>query len=144
MKSNRREIVANVFDNLNRDNIDSLDQFYHPDVTFIDPASRIEGLTSLKEYYRNMYQNVLEISFDYTSFVEQETNLVCIWVMKFRAKGLNSGREVLVHGTSHLIFDEESNLVKMHRDYFDLGELIYEYIPLLGSLIKKIKSKIGH
>jgi hypothetical protein len=46
-----------------------------------------------------------------------------------------------VDGFSQISF--EDNKVKHHRDYFDLGSMLYEQIPVLGLLIKKIKSGLG-
>jgi len=41
---------------------------------------------------------------------------------------------------SHLKFADGK--VISHRDYFDLGEMLYEHIPLLGGVIKSIVGEI--
>ncbi|MBM3418431.1 MAG: transcriptional regulator [Bacteroidetes bacterium] len=30
-----------------------------------------------------------------------------------------------------------------HRDYFDLGEMVYEQIPVFGKIIKTMKSRMA-
>ncbi len=30
-----------------------------------------------------------------------------------------------------------------HKDYYDLGEMVYEHVPILGFVIKKIKGKLA-
>jgi hypothetical protein len=43
---------------------------------------------------------------------------------------------------SYLQFDKAGK-VRYHRDYFDLGAMLYEHLPLLGSLVKTIKRRLG-
>ena len=61
--------------------------------------------------------------------------------MILSAPGLNNGEEVTLEGNSYIKFNE-NNLVIYHRDYFDMGEFIYEHIPVLGWTLKKIKNKL--
>ncbi|HDY7901818.1 TPA: nuclear transport factor 2 family protein, partial [Vibrio vulnificus] len=51
------------------------------------------------------------------------------------------GACVEVKGVSHLKF--EAGKVIYHRDYFDLGEMLYENLPLLGGIIRAIKQRLG-
>ncbi|WHI49643.1 hypothetical protein P3339_14310 [Microbulbifer sp. MLAF003] len=36
-----------------------------------------------------------------------------------------------------------SDKVFYHEDFYDMGAMVYEQVPLLGSLIRKIKSRLG-
>ncbi len=31
----------------------------------------------------------------------------------------------------------------LHKDYYDLGEMVYEHVPILGFIIRKIKGKLA-
>ena len=139
--SERKESIIKAFNQLRADNLHILDQFYHPNILFEDPIGQVESLSSLKAYYKSMYENVTEISFDFSQLLEEGDSVMAAWSMKLRAKGLNSGKVVMVQGVSHIKF--EKDLVIYHRDYFDLGQMIYEYIPLLGPTLKFIKKKLG-
>ncbi|HGP4674712.1 TPA: nuclear transport factor 2 family protein, partial [Vibrio cholerae O1] len=33
--------------------------------------------------------------------------------------------------------------VTYHRDYFDMGEMLYEQLPVLGQVIRAIKRRLG-
>ena len=66
------------------------------------------------------------------------------WTMTLTAEGLNGGEPVSVIGISHLTFDEKTDLVIYHRDYFDMGAFIYEQVPVLGSIVRMIKRKLAH
>jgi hypothetical protein len=30
-----------------------------------------------------------------------------------------------------------------HRDYFDMGAMLYEHLPLLGRIIQRLKHRLG-
>ena len=62
--------------------------------------------------------------------------------MTFRHKSLAGGKTILVSGTTFLRLNDD-NKVYFHRDYFDLGEMLYEHLPLLGRLLTTIKGRLG-
>jgi hypothetical protein len=61
--------------------------------------------------------------------------------MKLKHPKLNGGQPVEVNGVSQICFSGDR--VIYHRDYFDLGEMLYENIPLLGVVIRNIKQRLG-
>lgn len=140
----RKERIKKAFNDLRADNLHILDAFYHQELKFHDPIGKIEGLKDMKAYYAKMYETVTDIHFDFESMTEEGDNIIGTWTMALKAKGLNGGNEVKVKGVSHLRFDPQSNLVIYHRDYFDMGEFIYEYIPVLGSFVRMVKKKLSH
>jgi hypothetical protein len=62
--------------------------------------------------------------------------------MVMRHPRLRKGSPVTVEGLSRLEFDAEEK-VKLHRDYFDLGEMLYENLPLIGMVVTSIKKRLG-
>ena len=62
------------------------------------------------------------------------------WDMHLKTPNLNSGEEFTVSGVSEIHFDGE--LVRYHRDYFDMGEFIYERLPVLGRIVRLIKERL--
>lgn len=140
----RKERIEKAFNTLRADNLHILDNFYHPELTFTDPVGSLTGLKAMKDYYRTMYENVQDIKFHFHHMVEEDNNIMVTWTMDLRADGLNGGEMVKVAGVSHVVFDERTNLVISHRDYFDMGEFVYETVPILGSIIRYIKKKLSH
>jgi len=72
------------------------------------------------------------------TFVKNQEAMV-LWEMTFAHPQLNKGKSILVPGNSHIKFDHK---IYYHRDYFDTTSMLYEYIPLLGFIIKKIKQRM--
>lgn len=130
------------FNSLDKDHIDMADRFYDPKVSFEDPLGRISGLSALKAYYARMYENVLEIRFDFSNEVWAEAEYVGFWQMTMRLKNFNSQKPMKCSGNSYIRFSKESSKAIYHRDYFDMGEFIYEYLPLIGAGIRFAKSRL--
>jgi ketosteroid isomerase-like protein len=139
----RSERIRNAFNGLNKDTIDSLDGFYAPDVAFVDPLGTIQGLAALKAYYTNMYKTVTSVRFEFTDEVAQGDTHVMMWTMHLEAKGLNKGRPVQATGNSVIRFGPDDTVV-YHRDYFDMGEFVYQHIPLLRFLVRKVNGALAH
>ena len=137
--------INKAFNEFNITQMSLLDGFYDVDIEFIDPVHKLNGMESLKKYYADMYKNVQSIRFDFTSETVQGDTHVMTWVMHLSASGLNGGKPVAVDGTSILKFNPATDKVIYHRDYLDMGQFIYEHIPVLGSVIRYIKGKMaGH
>lgn len=144
LPSNRSERINYIFNNLTKDKMYLNDQFYHPEVRFVDPVGKLKGLKNLKGYYAGMYENVEEIKFEITSETIQENTHIIEWIMTLKTSKLNGGEAYSTPGMSKMTFDDETDKVIYHRDSFDMGVFIYEKIPLLGTIIKKIKAKFQH
>lgn len=136
------ETFLMVYRKLNAQNVHLLEQIYSADISFIDPAHKIEGLVALKRYFSELYQNVSSVSFSFTHHQQRENEAYIQWRMTLRHPRLNSNREIIVPGASYLNFNEMDK-VCYHRDYFDLGTMLYEQLPLLGRIIKRIKRSLG-
>lgn len=133
--------VGAIFGQLNKHNLHLLESVYHQNVVFEDAAHRLEGWGQLSDYFSTLYANVIRCHFDITDHQQVNQSGFLIWTMTLAHPKLQNGREVTVNGVTHLRFEE--GRVIYHRDYFDLGEMLYENLPLLGSIIKAIKHRLG-
>lgn len=140
---NTIEKTIYIFNELRKDNLEILDGYYAKNLVFEDPLGKIEGLPAMKKYYGIMYENVTEIKFDFTKTIKQENEHFFRWKMTMKTSKLNGGDPIVVEGGSMIIFNKEG-LVEYHRDFFDMGEMIYEQIPILRSVIKSIKGRFAH
>ena len=60
--------------------------------------------------------------------------------MRLQHKKIGKNQPIELDGASFIEF--HNNKVCYHRDYYDLGALVYEHIPILGSVIKKVRHAI--
>lgn len=133
--------IDKVFNGLNKDTMHLVDEFYQVDAHFEDPMGRHIGIEEIRKYYINLYKNVESIRFDFSNFICLHKDCSATWAMHVKAAGLNGGEVVSVSGNSVFKFDESGKVI-YQRDYFDMGEFIYERIPILKNIILFIKSKL--
>jgi len=143
MPQSRSEKIEFAFNQLTKDTLDLLKEFYAEDVQFQDPLGKIDGREKLIEYYAGMYENVKEIHFEFTAEVVQDNTHVVFWTLRMKVKGLNGGEEVVSDGNSIIEFGDNDLVIK-HRDYFDMYEFIYQHIPVVGWLTKKVNKRLEH
>lgn len=138
--------IEHYFNAVNADTMDLLGEFYAADVVFQDPLVTLEGLPALRAHYEKLYRNVGSIHFDFSAIIGQQEDghqsYAAFWTMTMSAEGLNGGDPVVVPGSSHIRFRNRDNLVVYHRDYFDMGRLVYEHVPLVGRVIGHIKGRL--
>ncbi|ASJ97242.1 MULTISPECIES: nuclear transport factor 2 family protein [Shewanella] len=128
-----------VYGELGTDNLEALRQVYHPEVEFIDPLHNLKGLEELLDYFDGLYLQVVSCDFTIDHVIEQQSEAAVYWTMTFRHKQLNASQPIEVEGHSRL--GAKDNKVIYHRDYFDLGTMLYEHLPVLGSIILAVKRR---
>jgi len=138
----KKAFCRKFFNELSLKNIDLVEQFYHVDAYFEDPIGHHEGINSIKKYYSSIYGPVTEISFDFHDVIADKAIVSLPWIMKFKSSKLKRGESVKVKGFSLIKFCPDTHKVIYHRDYFDLGEMIYDNIPIFGRITKWIKKRL--
>ena len=133
------ELLKRFYENKDYTDLSLLDEIYCNDIIFQDPLHKIAGLTNLRDYMADMYENVEECRFEYLDQVTSGSKAYIKWNMHFRHPKF-SNKLISVRGVSQLHFDEK---VTFHEDIYDLGEMIYENLPLFGSVIRLVKRTVA-
>lgn len=127
---------------LSTTNLDLLATIYHQNITFIDPMHQVEGFDELYKYFDSLYQNLSSCQFVIDNVIAEGDEAAIYWKMSYQHHKLNKGEEVTVFGTSHIKGKDDK--VFYHRDYLDLGAMLYEQLPFFGKLTKWIKTKAAN
>lgn len=126
---------------------DDLESIYAKDVVFVDPITTHRGIDAVKNYFSNLLTQAESCKFDIADVFDcdgnntartQVTHIVN-WTMHLTLKGNN--KHITLDGTTQL--NVVDDIVAYHKDYYDLGEMVYEHVPILGFVIKKIKGKLA-
>ena len=139
LSSQHAQQFVELYQSLNKTNLALLADIYHPDIIFIDPMHELNGLDELQVYFANLYQNINSIEFEIRQRFEVNNHLILYWQMTFSHPKLKNGKNIKVDGNSLVQF--HAGLVTYHRDYFDSNAMLFEHIPVLGRLIRYIKSR---
>ena len=134
--------LKEAYRHLGLNNIDTLESIYSKDVTFIDPVNTIIGRDTMLKHFRNSYQDVLACRFEFDTDAEIITQgqAFLSWKMTYQHRKLKSKKPIVVYGASYLQFEKR---VIWHRDWFDLGQMVYENIPVVGAITGSIKSRLS-
>lgn len=135
------ERVVEVYQNLSKDNLSQLTALYDEHVIFEDPAHRLEGADTLLAYFKTLYTRVEHCAFIISASQQIGDQGFLTWTMSLAHPKLKSGQLISVQGVSQLKFSK--GRIIYQRDYFDLGQLLYENLPVLGSLVRGIKKRFG-
>lgn len=118
---------------------------YSDTVTFTDPAHTVHGLAALCDSLNRQYAAVEACEFVDGGHWHSGDQIFLRWDMQLRHRHLNSGRPITVNGLSQLQCTGTGAAlrIQVHRDYFDLGQLLYEHVPLLGYLNRQLKQRLS-
>ncbi|WP_116472583.1 nuclear transport factor 2 family protein [Zobellella maritima] len=129
-----------LYRQLGADNLHLLSSVYRQDVRFCDPAHELQGIIALSAYFEGLFTQVSHCRFDIEQVMEQDGEAYVRWQMHFGHPRLGGGSDIAVPGVSHLRFDQH---IYFHRDYFDLGAMLYEQLPLLGGVVRALKRRLA-
>lgn len=127
-----------LYQALNKNNLHLLGQVYGDDIIFTDPMHQISGLESLTQYFAKLYENVQHIQFEIKEVQQSDSQASLFWQMQYCHPKLNKGQLISVDGMSQLKFNDK---IYFHRDYFDLGQMLYEQVPFIGGFIRLLKMR---
>ncbi len=136
------ETFCAFFNKLDNTCTEKLYEVYTEDIVFSDPLHHVEGRQALEAYLAAMYENVEHCQFVYHTRQLRGNQAFVTWTMTFVHPKLAGGRTIEVEGCSALTFAEDGR-VSQHRDYFDVGAMLYEHLPLMGSVVRWLKKRLA-
>ncbi|WP_372881265.1 nuclear transport factor 2 family protein [Psychromonas sp.] len=128
-----------LYESLDKHNLDQLGLLYSDDINFIDALHNLNGLDQLSHYFANLYANLLYCHFSIEQVIEDQGQASVIWIMEYAHPKINKANAIVVNGCSHLKYDEK---IYYHRDFLDMGQMLYEHLPLLGGVIRTVKKRV--
>lgn len=131
------EQFKNYFKDLTDNTREPLNNIYTKNVIFEDPIKKITGIENLEKHFKKMDANVVNGGFTVTNEIHNGNQVALQWVFECQLK--RPRQKVRCVGSTFLEID--GKIVK-HTDHFDLGALVYEHLPLIGGMIRFVKSKM--
>ena len=119
--------------------IATLHQFYSDSIIFRDPVHEIHGLVLLEDYMCQLCENLTRGHFEYLDQLSTDKAAYIKWLMHFEHPKLGS-KPITVRGASHIQFDQR---IYFHEDFYDMGAMLYEHVPLIGGATRWLKTRLG-
>lgn len=138
------EKFRSLYSDLTKITAAELGMVYSEDVYFEDPIALHQGLDDVTSYFSRLTDSAESCRFDIHFIAACEENsenidYVANWTMHLVLSGSN--KHIVLPGTTQLKIRDDK--VCYHKDYYDLGTMVYEHIPVLGWIIKKVKAKLA-
>ena len=133
------ERFKTYFQVLHESDLSQLRHLYSEQVLFKDPVHEIRGLVELEDYFTAMCGDLTDCRFEYLDELVTDEAAYVKWVMHFKHPRLGN-RLISVRGVSHL---KISDKIDYHEDFYDMGALLYEQLPLLGSVTRWLRLRLA-
>ena len=132
--------VVDFFEQLSPQRLEELPLLYASEARFKDPFNEVQGLPAIRGIFEHMYASLHEPRFVITTRIEQGDQAFVGWDFIFRFRRFDTRTVQTVRGGSHLVFNH-AGLVTLHRDYWDAAEELYEKLPVVGGLMRWLKTR---
>ncbi|MFN7753576.1 MAG: nuclear transport factor 2 family protein [Pseudomonadota bacterium] len=132
------EALEAAFIDLRPENVGRLREHYAPDAAFRDPFNDVRGVQAIVGIFEHMFEQLESPRFVVLDRVVEGEVAWLTWNLEYRMRG--GARERRIHGASRLRF--VGGRVVDHRDYWDAAEELYETLPLLGTLLRALRSRL--
>ena len=110
-------------------------EFYAEDAWFKDPFQEVRGVAAIQRIFAHMFRQVEEPRFVVSERLADDRSAMLVWEFRY-------GRGQCIRGVSHLRFAEDGRIA-YHRDYWDAAEELYEKLPVLGILLRRLRRALA-
>ena len=142
MTQARVQRLINYWQTLTPVTLAAIDDIYTGDAYFRDPFNEVRGLEKIRRLFDDMFVHLDRPSFTIVETISQDDAVILIWDFDFHIKRLNPAHARRIHGTSHIRFAADGR-VSYHRDYWDAAGELYEQLPVIGTLMRWLKKRMG-
>jgi len=133
------ERFKDYFRVLHESDLSALRDIYSDGIVFKDPVHEIRGLIELEGYFTSMCADLSECRFEYLDELVSGSSAYIKWTMHFKHPRLGN-RLISVRGVSHL---QMSDKIDYHEDFYDMGAMLYEQLPLLGTVTRWLRLRLA-
>jgi len=120
------------------DSIAELLKFYAPSAIFKDPFQEVVGHVEIEKIFTKMFVQLNNPRFIVQEKLIGQDQACLLWDFEFSMKRWNTSKQSF-RGVSWLYFDQDQ-LIQKHHDYWDPASGIYEQLPILGPIMRGLKS----
>ncbi|SCK26050.1 nuclear transport factor 2 family protein [Vogesella sp. LIG4] len=111
-----------------------IDRVYAAGARFQDPFHELHGREAIRQVYARMFRHLARPRFVIGAVLRQGDAAFVSWDFHFAWHG----RQQQIHGGTLLRLDS-AGLICEHRDYWDAAAGVYEQLPVLGWLLRRLK-----
>lgn len=132
--AHRFDEIADWFENLSLQTLAQIDQIYAAQSTFVDPFNDVRERQRIQAVYQHMFKSLEQPRFNIIRKIVSNNQACMVWRFTFTL------RKRLFDIEGSTVFElNDQGLIVLHRDYWDTSRELYEHIPVLGLLFKRLR-----
>jgi hypothetical protein len=114
---------------------------YAPDAFFNDTLKTVRGADAIEHYFLETVKNAESVRATVQDVSVSDGNYYVRWTMDVRLAKFKRGQTLRSIGITHLRFDDAGRIL-IHQDYWDSTGGFFEHLPVVGGILRAIKSRI--
>ena len=132
---------ARFWEGLTAADLERLHTIMAADVRFRDPFNDVQGLERVRSIFAKMFRVLRDVHIEVTDTAVSAQNAVSYMRWTFRYRLRHSPRVWLLEGVTEVHFND-LGLVTAHLDHWDAAGQVYEKVPALGFLLRRIRRRL--
>ncbi|MCK6370797.1 MAG: nuclear transport factor 2 family protein [Gammaproteobacteria bacterium] len=134
--------LERFFGDMSRDSLPTLAAAtYAADAYFNDTLTALEGSAAIADYFAGTLDQVRTLRVEFLDLAHDDVDYFLRWRMTVESDRLNDGRPMVSYGMTHFRFDPQG-LVLVHKDFWDAGTGLYEYLPGIGGVLRRVRASV--
>lgn len=143
MRDPRLQRYVEFFERLTPDSLADIGRVMTDDVHFADPFSDVTGLEPARRIFARMFEELDAATFRVRhAGLADEASDTGLLSWRLDAVVRKSGSRLCIEGMSAIRFASDGRVCE-HIDHWDAGRQIYERVPLLGAVLRRIRARLG-
>ncbi len=114
---------------------------YSPEAYFNDTLKEIHGSAAIEAYLIKTADGIESAQVKILDVASHGEEHYFRWQMDIQLKKYRKGETFSSTGISHIRFNSDGQVV-YHQDYWDSGSNLFQHVPALGWMIRRIKSHL--
>ena len=114
---------------------------YSDEAYFNDTLKELNGKEAIADYLEDSLRATDGVEVKMDDFSRSGIDYYFRWRMNIKFRSLNRGQPGHSEGMSQVRYNSDMKIV-LHRDYWDSTTGLFQYIPMLGSLLAYVRGRI--
>ncbi|KTG17053.1 hypothetical protein AUR63_02610 [Guyparkeria sp. XI15] len=120
------------------DNLAALDAVLTPEARFVDPFNDVHGIEAIRGVFAHGFEHCPGMRFQVFARAVDGQHALLRWRMTCD----DSSTDLVIEGMSELTLAPDGR-VAAHVDYWDPAAQLYERVPVLGWLLRRIRRRLA-
>ncbi len=112
---------------------------YAPEAYLNDTLVGINGVAGIQAYLGHTMEDTRKLDVRFLDRAQSGIDYFVRWEMTVEHGSLAGGKPVLSYGVTQFRFDSEGRVL-LHKDFWDSGTALYEQLPVLGSVVRRVRA----